>query len=123
MENEDFKRKLISRAFELSRKVILLVDKFPNKKSAWVITDQLIRSSTSIAANIIEAQAACSRRDFVNFLNHALKSGNETRFWLALSKDLDEKLEKEIEEILKETEELTKILGSSIITLKGKNKF
>ncbi|KKQ55004.1 MAG: hypothetical protein US74_C0045G0007 [Parcubacteria group bacterium GW2011_GWA2_38_13] len=57
-----------------------------------------------------------------NFLNHALKSGNETKFWLALSKDLDEKIIPELDVYLKETDEIVKILGSSISTLKGKNK-
>lgn len=122
MNNTEFKKKLIARAFILSRKIISLVDKFPNKRSAWVITDQILRAATSIGANIIEAQAASSKKDFVNFLNHALKSGNETKFWLALSKDLDKNLIKEIEELIKETDEIVKILGSSISTLRGKNK-
>lgn len=122
MKNEGFKKKLIIRAFNLARKIIRLVDKFPSKRSAWVIAGQLLRAATSIGANIIEAQAASSRKDFINFLNHALKSGNETKFWLALAKDLDEKLIKEISELLKETDELVRILGSSIATMKGKNK-
>ena len=122
MDNEEFKKKLIKRAFDLARKVIALVAKFPNTRTAWIITDQLVRAATSIGANIIEAQAASSKKDFVNFLNHSLKSGNETKFWLALSRDLDEKSIPEINEIIKETDELVKILGSSISTLKGKNK-
>lgn len=122
MNNEEFKKMLKSRAFNLARYVMKLVDKFPQKRSAWVISDQLLRAVTSIGANIIEAQAASSRKDFVNFLNHALKSGNETKFWLALSEDLDAKLISEIEKHLKETDELVKILGSSIATIKGKNK-
>lgn len=118
--NQEFKKLLIGRAFELARDIITLTDKFPNKRSAWVITDQLIRAATSIGANIIEAQAASSKRDFINFLNHALKSGNETKFWLALAKDLDSKLIADIEELLKETDELSRILGSSIIKLRNK---
>ena len=121
--NQDFKKQLIKRAFNLARKIITLVDKFPNKRSAWVIADQLIRAATSIGANIIEAQAASSKRDFINFLNHALKSGNETKFWLALVKDLDQKLVNEVDFLLNEAKELTNILGSSIITLKNKSKF
>jgi four helix bundle protein len=120
--NEEFKKRLIIRAFQLAREVIKLVDRFPNKKSAWVVSDQLLRSATSIGANIVEAQAASSKKDFVNFLNHALKSGNETKFWLALTKDLDNQLINQIDKILKETNELVKILGSSIATLKGKKK-
>jgi four helix bundle protein len=122
MTNDEFKKQLIGRAFIFSQKIIALVDTFPNKRSAWVITDQLLRAATSIAANIIEAQAASSKKDFINFLNHALKSGNETKFWLALSKDIASDQKEVIEKHIKEVNELTKILGSSISTLKGKNK-
>lgn len=121
-DNQEFKKQLITRAFILARRIIALVDKFPNKRSAWVISDQLIRAATSIGANIIEAQAASSKRDFVNFLNHALKSGNETKFWLALSKDIASEEIQQINSLLKETDELVKILGSSIATLRGKKK-
>ncbi|KKQ94731.1 MAG: hypothetical protein A3C27_00245 [Candidatus Levybacteria bacterium RIFCSPHIGHO2_02_FULL_39_36] len=123
MNNKEYKEQLIKRAFNYARKIIALADKFPNKRSAWIITDQLIRAATSIGANIIEAQAASSRKDFINFLNHALKSGNETKFWLALARDLDRKLILEIEDLMKETDELVKILGSSLVKLRDKNKF
>lgn len=122
MDNEEYKKKLINRAFLLAKKVIALVDKFPSKRSAYIICDQLVRAVTSIGANIIEAQAASSRRDFINFLNHALKSGNESRFWLALAKEVAPQEIAEIEALLNEVRELTRILGSSISTLKGKNK-
>lgn len=122
MEKEEFKKMLKLRAFNLAREIMKLTDKFPSKRSAWIISDQLLRAATSIGANIIEAQAACSKKDFANFLNHALKSGNETKFWLALSRDLDLKLILDIEKLLTETDELVKILGSSIATLKGKKK-
>jgi four helix bundle protein len=122
MDNEEFKKMLKLRSFSLARNIIKLVDKFPSKRAAWVISDQLIKAATSIGANIIESQAASSKKDFINFLNHALKSGNETKFWLALSRDLDQKLIPQIEELLKETDEIVKILGSSIATLKGKKK-
>lgn len=120
--NIEFKKMLIDRSFSLAKKVIVLVDKFPNKISSRIIADQLLRAATSIGANIIEAQAASSKRDFINFLNYALKSGNESIFWLILAKDLDSNLITEIDYLLKETNEIVKILGSSIATLKGKNK-
>ncbi len=121
-DKDEFKRALISRSFVLAKKTIKLVDKFPNKSSSWVISDQLLRAVTSIGANIIEAQAASSKRDFINFINHALKSANETKFWLALSKELDEKLNQEIDKLLLEAKELANILGSAIANLKGKRK-
>jgi four helix bundle protein len=55
MNNNDFKKKLIERSFNLSRRVLALVDRFPSKRAAWVISDQLLRAATSIGANIIEA--------------------------------------------------------------------
>lgn len=122
MSSDEFKKKLIQRSFMLARKAITLADTFPNKRSAWIIADQLIRAITSIGANIIEAQAASSKRDFVNFLNHALKNGNESKFWLALAKDITPNQKETIHSLLNEVDELVRILGSSIATLKGKNK-
>lgn len=123
MTNNEFKQMLINRSFILAKKIISLSDKFPNKRAAWVITDQLIRAATSVGANIIEAQAASSRKDFTNFLNYALKSGNETIFWLNLTKDTFGNSLEEIKPLIKEVEELTKILGSSLLKLKGKTHF
>lgn len=122
MDNYTFKKQLIGRAFTFARQVIMLVDTFPNKRAALVIADQLLRAATSIGANIIEAQAASSRKDFINFLNHALKSANETKFWLALAKDIAPAKTVDIGRLLKEADELAKILGSSISKLKNKNK-
>lgn len=122
MDNQEFKKKLIARSFQLARSVLKLVKSFPNDRASWVISDQLLRAATSIGANIIEAQAASSKRDFANFLNHALKSGNETKFWLALAQDLDNISTHNIKLHLNETDELVKILGASISTIRGKKK-
>lgn len=122
LDNASFKKLLINRAFTFAREIIVLVDTFPKKRAAWVIADQLLRSATSIGANIIEAQAASSRKDFINFLNHALKSANETKFWLELAKDIAPDSLESIEKLLKEADELARILGSSISKLKNKNK-
>jgi len=123
MNNEEFKNKLINRSFLFGKSIIQLIDRLPNRRTFWIISDQLLRAATSIGANIIEAQAASSKRDFVNFLNHALKSANETKYWLALLKEAAPSLIKEIEQRMQEVTELARILGSSIATLKGKKKF
>ena len=122
MNNREFKEQLIKRAFDFARKIIALVNKFPQKPSARIISNQLLRSASSIGANIIEAQAASSKRDFANFLNHSLKSGNETKYWLALARDFDVRFVPEINKLIKEADELVKILGSVIATMRGKRK-
>lgn len=123
MENRSskFKIDIKKRAYLYALQIIKLLDRLSqNDFSCQVIAKQLLRSSTSIGANIVEAQAASSRRDFTNQLNHALKSANESKFWLGLLRDSN-KAEKElVNSLLKETNELANILGSSILTLKDK---
>lgn len=87
------------------------------------IKRQVIRSGTSIGANFFEAAAAISRKDYVNFFRNALKSANETRFWLALVNDTGTipKIHKlELNDLRKETTEIANILAASIITMTKK---
>ncbi len=114
------KEELNKRVYVFSVKVIQFLDKLPEKKLYWTIGDQLLRSATSIGANIIEAQAASSRKDFINFYNYSLKSANETKYWLCLLKDVGDVESNAIEPLLQEVVELSKIIGASILTLKGK---
>jgi four helix bundle protein len=120
MDNKEFVKQMKIKVFQLARKIIALVKKFPNNHISWVIGDQLVRTGTSIGANYIEAQAASSRKDFTNFIRISLKSGNETKWWLALSKDLDGKLIPEINGIINDTDEIVKIFGQSVLSLKKK---
>lgn len=111
------------RAYYFSIKIIKFVGTLPNQRIYWIITDQLVRSATSIGANIIEAQAASSKRDFARFFEIALKSANETKYWLALLRDATD-LEKEIvNTLIEEAKEVSNILGASLLTLKNKRKF
>jgi len=67
--------------------LIAFLDTLPQDTLSRTIVSQLLRSGTSVGANYIEAQAASSRKDFANFLQHALKSANESKFWLAILRD------------------------------------
>lgn len=79
-ENSKFKSDLRERCYVLSLSVIKLTDTLPNKRSAWVISDQLIRSACSIGANLVEAKAASSRLEFKKFYEISLKSSHETLY-------------------------------------------
>lgn len=122
MDNHDYKKQLLERVIKFGRDSIKFVDSLPNRRSCWIIGDQYLRSSTSVGANVVEAQASSSRRDFVNFLTHALKSANESKYWLILLADMKDVNQTERQRLLKEADELAKILGSSTATLKGQNK-
>jgi four helix bundle protein len=97
-----------------------IVETLPNKKSFWSLGDQLFRSASSIGANIIEAKSSSSRKEFINFYQISLKSANETKYWLALIRDSKSGDVELAEKLLKEVEELSKILAASVITLKKK---
>jgi four helix bundle protein len=102
---------------------IKFIDQLPqNNSSTHVIANQLLRSATSIGANIVEAQASSSKKEFTNFLNYALKSANESKFWLALLRDSGKAKKELVNNLLSETKQLANILASSILTLKGKRK-
>jgi four helix bundle protein len=94
----------------------------PKGYISQVIGKQSLRSATSIGANIIEAQASSSKKDFANFYRHGLKSANESRFWLELIRDSIGMAKDEVVSLLTETIELSNILASSILTLREKRR-
>lgn len=122
MQNQNSKPKieLKNRAYQYSIRIIEFIDTLPNDTSIQIIVKQLLRSATSIGANIIEAQASSSKREFTNFFRYSLKSANESLYWLGLLKDAKKINSKQLDYLLQETQELANILGSSILTLKGK---
>lgn len=79
-ENQDFKTKLINRAFDFSLSLIKYISNSPRNEINRVVNDQLLRSGLSIGANISEGQGSSSRNDFKNFIHHAYKSSIETRY-------------------------------------------
>jgi len=92
----------------------------PNNQVLLIITNQLLRSATSIGANVIEAKSASSKRDFIRFYEISLKSANETKYWLGLLRDATETDKEKTNELLNEVEEISKMLSASILTMKNK---
>lgn len=108
------------RSFFFASKLIKFLDTIPQKISIRIIVDQLIRCATSIGANVTEATGSGSRREFTNYFQIALKSANETKYWLALLKEIVPQRAKDIEVFIKETQEISNVIGSSILTLRGR---
>ncbi|MBI5466169.1 MAG: four helix bundle protein [Candidatus Kerfeldbacteria bacterium] len=112
----DFKKRLYSFVLRLLR----YINKLTRGPVNDVMGKQLIRSGTSVLANYIEANSASSKKDFINFFTHSLKSANESKVWLALLRDTAIGDTKELNWLLKELTEIANILATSILTLKGK---
>ncbi|MCX6806672.1 MAG: four helix bundle protein [Candidatus Berkelbacteria bacterium] len=123
MDNKEFKEQFKKRLYAFIIDLVKMVERLPkNDELCKVASNQIIRSVTSIGANYVEAQAASSRKDFANFLHHSLKSANESKFWLALLRDANKGDKDKINILLKELTEISNILASSLLTLKGKRK-
>ena len=112
----------MERCYRFSITIIKLTKDLPEKRVYWTVTDQLIRSATSIGANIIEGKSASSKKDFIRYYEIALKSANETKYWLGLLRDALDADKIEIGKLMKETSELAKILAASILTMKGRKQ-
>jgi len=119
-DNEKFKKIFRQRLYAWAVRLVKFIDSLPKDLVSGVMMKQLLRSGTSILANYIEANSASSKKDFTNFFTHALKSANESKVWLMLLRDTKLDSNKELEWLLGELIEIAKILGSSILTLKGK---
>lgn len=111
------------RAYQFSLLLIDFVADFPEKKMYWILSDQLLRAGTSIGANIVEAKSSSSKKEFIKYYEISLKSGNETKYWLCILRDSPKLKEINIEKLQKvlgEAIELSKMLGSALLTLKNK---
>lgn len=110
------------RLYTFVLKMIASLNILGKTQSNKVISDQLLRSGTSILANFIEAQSASSKKDYINYFTHSLKSSNESKVWVALLRDTNEHKE-DFNWLLVELKEFSNIFASSILTLKrGKKK-
>jgi four helix bundle protein len=103
---------IAERAFEFGIAVLDLSENIPTSKIGNRIADQLIRSGTSIGANLEEATAGSSRADFINKVIIALKEARETHYWLRVVKRKKLAPLALVDPLLKESEEIKKILGS-----------
>jgi len=106
------------RSFYLAKNVILFASKQKYDKLYFSLFDQLIRSASSIGANLVEGFAGSSKNDFVKFYTIALKSANETKYWLSLIKETADLDKGEIQKFTKETDEISKIIATIIINTK-----
>lgn len=119
-EKEKFKKEFITRLVNFSIRVIKLTQRMKEQRLPWAIIDQLIRSATSIGANVVEAKGSTSKKDYRRFFEIALKSANETKYWLILIKQSYPEFTEQAQQLLKEADEISKIIGASVLTLKGR---
>ena len=117
MKNNESITKLKSYSFAL--KIIHLAKELQNKKE-YIISKQINRSGTSIGAMVEESTGAQSQKDFYHKISIAYKEARETKYWLNLLKDSKYISEIIASELLQEIEEIIRLLGATISTMKRK---
>ena len=88
------------------------------EKKEFVLSKQIVRSGTSIGANVEEAIGGQSKKDFLSKMGIAYKEARETHYWLRLLRDCNVLDPKQAESIMEDCEELLKLSGSIIRTVK-----
>ena len=115
------KIQLQSRTKNFALRVFKMVEKLPKSKGVEVIIYQLIKASTSVAANYRAACRAKSRADFINKLKIVEEESDESLFWLEFIAELNLMDNKLLENLLKEANELVAIFTAAIKTSKNKS--
>ncbi|MBR5959672.1 MAG: four helix bundle protein [Clostridia bacterium] len=98
-------------------RIVRLYQYLKDEKKEYVLSKQLLRSGTSVGANLSEAKYAISRNDFIAKQYIALKEISETLYWLELLFKTDYLSQKQYDSIYQDAEELRKLLSSSTKTL------
>ncbi len=107
---------ILLKTFDFAKKVVQFTEKLEDKKR-FVIANQLLKSGTSIGANIKEAQSAESKADFIHKIKIAMKEADETEFWLFLCNELENYPNSD--ELLNEIFDILKITNKIIVTSKN----
>lgn len=102
-------------------RIVKLYQYLREEKREYVLSKQLLRSGTSIGANVAEANCAFSERDFLSKMYIAFKECAETEYWLELMHDTELLSEKEFQSVYQDCKELKKLLSSITKTTKDKN--
>jgi four helix bundle protein len=111
---------LLEKSYVFAVQIVQLCRFLQKHEKEFVLSAQLLKSGTSIGANIEEATQAQSKSDFISKLSIALKEAHESRFWLRLLRETNLVEASKAEMLLMDLQEIIRMLVASIRTAKGK---
>ena len=112
---EDRYNKIIDISFKFGVRIVKLFQYLVDNKVNYAIPNQILRSGTSIGANVNESVFAQSKKDFINKMYIALKEANETKYWLRLLYESGYINDKQFESM---TDDLKNIIGTLVNIIK-----
>ncbi|MBQ9432240.1 MAG: four helix bundle protein [Kiritimatiellae bacterium] len=107
---------LKTKSMDFAVRIVKFSSWLRTKKKAFSIADQILRSGTSIGANLAEARFASSKKDFLNKCKIALKECSETLFWIELIVKSDLINQEQAESVFKDCQELQRMLSATCAT-------
>ena len=110
----------LEKSFDFAVRIVNLYKHITSSKKEYILSKQLLRSGTSIGANLAEAQQAQSKADFISKLSIALKETTETKYWIRLMSATGYLSQPEYQSIVSDCIELEKMLVASVKTSKEK---
>lgn len=110
-----------TKSYAFSLRIVKLYRFLCDEKKEFVLSKQIVRSGTSIGANVEEAIGGQSNKDFLSKMSIAYKEARETHYWLRLLRDSDILDAKHAESVIEDCEELLKLSGSIIRTTKARS--
>ncbi|AUC81899.1 four helix bundle protein [Lacinutrix sp. Bg11-31] len=111
---------LKTKSYDFALRIISVYKSISSNYKEYTLSKQLLRSGTSIGANIREAEFAQSNKDFISKMSIALKEANETDYWISLLKDSNYIDSETSKTLIFANNELIKMLVSTINTMKSK---
>lgn len=110
------------KSYAFAIKVITIYRYLTEIKKEYVLSKQLLRSGTSIGANVEEAIGGQSEKDFFAKITISYKEARESKYWIRLLKDSGYLEKEKSEELINDIEELLRIIGSIQLSMKTKLK-
>ena len=109
------------KSYDFAIRIVKLYKYLIDKKKEFVLSKQILRSGTSIGANVEEALGGQSRADFISKLAVAYKEARETQYWIRILRDTNYITKKQAMSILEDINEILRIIAKIQITTKKKN--
>jgi four helix bundle protein len=121
--NTDRSQDIRDRTFAFACRVARLCLDLASRPGARRIVEQLLKSGTSIGANLEEAKAGSSRRDFLRYVEISLREARETIYWLRIFLALQLGPTREVQDLCGEAEQIARILGAIVVKSKRRLVF
>jgi four helix bundle protein len=119
MKDDSGQSPLRTKSYSFALEIVRVSRQLTGEQKEYVLARQILRSGTSVGADIIEATQGQSRADFIHKLSISLKEAVETNYWLQLLRDSEVLTEPQATQLIEKCRELEKMLTASIKTAKN----